>query len=76
MEASIESQIADWKKKFGEDVQVTMRYIDGSCYRDKPVCWFGQTKKFKVGPHSCLNEVLEELGHLHKREPGRVIPRR
>lgn len=60
----IEIRIESWKKRFGEDVSVSVRYFDGSYYRTTLPQWFGETKKFLVGPCASVDDVLVELTRL------------
>ena len=60
-------RIEAWKKRHAEDVEVRMRCIDGSYYRNTPAQWFGETRRFRVGPYPHIDDVLSELTRLHSR---------
>lgn len=67
-------RIEAWKKRFGEDVKIKMCYMDGSYYRDNPAQWFGETKRFRVGPCAHVDDVLSELTRLHSKPNDQTHP--
>lgn len=64
---TVKQRLKKWIKIHGVDVEARCRYVSGSYYRFQQPQWEVCTDRFLVGPHTTLEECLEQLTELYKK---------